>query len=429
VKSNRVGEPLLRLILTGASGYIGERLVQLAVDRGYEVVVLGSAPSRARVARVFPWHLGEEPLPVVFAGATAVVHLGHSWISDSKSGVSPANVNLVGTKKLASAALAAGISRFIFASSTSARPGALNAYGRIKHAIEQHLLGLPHAEGRVLCARIGLVYGGAEKGQYGLLSKLVRMTPVLPMIGIDRKVQPIHVDEVCGALLALASDAPPQREGPSPHIFVVAAPEPVTFGDWLRKLRFAHTGRRMLLLPVSIWVALFACDMFRVIPLAPKIDRERILGLAGATPMDSAADLAALEVSVLPADEGLASIRPVRRRRVAEAIALLSYVAGKRIASPASIARLLRGIDRLGAPPLGLPRLVVAYPALLRAFEPIHSRVDHRLAERLHLAAMVVESMHGRLAKKPPKIAAVMIEVALDALAIPFRLVLGRRFA
>jgi nucleoside-diphosphate-sugar epimerase len=426
VKSNRVGEPLLRLILTGASGYIGERLVELALERGYEVVVLGSAPSGARV---FPWRLGEEPPLEVFHGATAVVHLGHSWISDSKAGDSATNINLAGSKKLAGAALAAGISRFIFASSTSARPGALNAYGRIKHAIEQHLLGMPHAEGRVLCARIGLVYGGAEKGQYGLLSKLVRMTPVLPMIGIDRKVQPIHVDEVCGALLTLASDALPQREGPSPQIFVVAAPKSMTFGDWLRVLSLAQTGRRMLLLPVPTWVALFACDMSRVIPLAPKIDRERILGLAGTAPLDSAADLAALKVSVRSADEGLASIRPVRRRRVAEAMALLSYVAGKSIASPATIARLLRGIDRLSAQPLGLPRLVVACPALLRAFEPIHSRANHRLAERLHLAAMVVESMHGRLAGKPPKIAAVMIEVALDALAIPFRLILGRWFA
>jgi nucleoside-diphosphate-sugar epimerase len=429
VKSIRNGERRLRLVLTGASGYVGGAFAELAVSRGHQVVALGSPPSSVRVARVFPWRLGECPPPEAFEGASVVVHLGHSWIADSKAGFSPENINVAGSKKLASAALEAGVSRFIFASTISARPGALNVYGRTKHAIEEHLLGLPHSAGRVLCARIGLVYGGAEKGQYGLLSKLVRMTPVLPMIGIDRKVQPIRIDEVCEALLALASGSLHQREGASQQIFVVAAPAPMTFGNWLQVLSLAHTGRRMLLLPVPTWLALFACDLSQVIPFAPKIDRERILGLAGTAPMDSAADLAALKVSVLPAGEGLALIRPVRRRKVAEAIVLLSYVAGKRIASPAAIARLLRGIDRLGAQPLGLPRPVIAYPALLRAFEPLHSRANHRLAERLHLAAMVAESMHGRLAKKPPKMSRVIIELAIDALAVPLRLVLGHRFA
>src|SRR5262249_2381429 len=121
--------------------------------------------------------------------------------------------------------------------------------------------------------------------------------------------------------------------------------------------------------------------------------------------------------------------RPVRRRRIAEAIALLSYLAGRRIASPATVARLVRGIDRLGAQPLGLPRVAVACPALLRAFEPLHRRAHHRLAERLHVAGMVVESMDGEAGKKPPGVLAAMIELAFDAAAVPFRLVLGRRFA
>ena len=419
----------MRLIVTGASGYIGMRLVELALARGHEVVVLGAAPPGLQVANVFPWRLGETPPSEALHEATAVVHLAHSWLSDSKAGSGPANVNLDGSDKLASAALSAGISRFVFASSTSARPGALNAYGRIKRAIEQNLLGLPHAGARVVCARIGLVYGGAEKGQYGLLSKLVRVTPVLPMIGLDRKVQPIHVDEVCRALLTLGGEASPRMKGSLPRTPVIAAPEPITFGDWLRALAFAQAGRRILLLPVPTWFALLACDICRALPFAPKVERERILGLAGTAPMESAADLAALEIWVRPVGEGLASIRQVRRRRIGEAIALLSYVAGRRTASPATVARLVRGIDRLGAHPLGLPRLVVACPSLLRAFEPVHRRANHRLAERLDLAAMVVESMDGEANKKRTGIVAAMIEVAFDAAAVPFRLVLGRRFA
>ena len=418
-----------RLVLTGASGYIGRRLVEIASDRGCQILALGSAPSSAESMRAIPWRLGDEPPIEALDGAAAVIHLGHSWISDSTHGVSAANVNLAGSERLAKAALAAGVGRFVFASTTSARPGALNAYGRIKHAVEERLRELPEAQLSVVCARIGLVYGGRELAQYGLLSKLVRMTPILPMIGIDREVQPIHLDEVCAALLALAIDPLPPRDGISPRTFVLAAPEPVTFGDWLRLLRFAQTGKRLLLVPVPTWSALFACDLSRFVPFAPTIGRERVLGLSGTAPMDSRADLAALKISVVAPSEGLASIRPVRRRKVAEAIAMLSYVAGHRITSAAAIARLIRGIGRGNAQPLGLPGFALACPPMLRAFEPLHARHHHRFAQRLHLAAMVVESMHEHEETRRPNIVALVAQAALEVVALPFRLVLGRRFA
>ena len=71
--------------------------------------------------------------------------------------------------------------------------------------------------------------------------------PVLPMIGLDREVQPIHVDEVCEALVTLAIDPPAGRQ-----TVVIASPAPVTFGAWLRMLRRARHGRGMLLVPVPI---------------------------------------------------------------------------------------------------------------------------------------------------------------------------------
>src|SRR5262249_53124378 len=151
-------------------GYIGARLVERARQRGCEVVILGSALPGSDVTAI-PWRLGEGPRLTAFLGATAVVHLAHDWASDSLHGTRPENANLAGAQILASTARGGGLSRFVFASTTSARPEALNAYGRIKYAIEEQLKALPWSEGRIFCARIGLVYGGPERGQYGLMSK------------------------------------------------------------------------------------------------------------------------------------------------------------------------------------------------------------------------------------------------------------------
>lgn len=409
-----------RLVVTGASGYIGTRLVERARARGCDVVVLGSRPAGAIGATTpaIPWRLGETPPLTAFAGATAVLHLAHDWASDRLNGTGPGNANPVGAEALARAARDSGVPRFVFASTTSARPEALNAYGRIKHATEERLKALPGSEGRILCARIGLVYGGPERAQYALMAKLATL-PVLPMIGLDREVQPIHVDEACDGLLALALDPPPGRQ-----TVVIAGPRPVTFGAWLRTLRRARHGRGLLLVPVPIELALKACDWSKRISFVPTVERERVLGLAGAAPMPSAADLAALGLSLRDPARLLMECRPARRRLIAESAALLRYVAGTRVRSPGAIIRLARVVRRDPAFRRASPWPTVRWPALLRLFEPIRPATHHGLSRRLHLAAMVAETLPAQRRPRGPWWLAVALQLALETVALPFRLLL-----
>ncbi|MBN8989092.1 MAG: NAD(P)-dependent oxidoreductase [Rhizobiales bacterium] len=410
-----------RLLITGASGYIGTRLVELAIGKGYEVIALGSPPPGSRI-RTVPWRLGEAPAPELLAGAKAVIHLGHAWSSDAQHGSGPDNINLSGSERLAGAVLEAGIPRFVYASTTSSRAGALNAYGRVKHAIEARLQALPGAAEGISCARVGLVYGGPGQGLFGLLSKLVSLTPVLPMIGLDRQVQPIHLDEVCAGLLRLAEEPPLHRP-----VVILAGPEPVTFGSWLRLLRRALAGKRLILVPVPIPLALLACDLTRLIPFFPTVDRERVLGLAGAAPMDSRADLALLSIEVADPLAKLAEAPVARRRRIGEAVAMLRYVSGGSACSIGPVIRLARVIARTPGTRPALPALVLRWPGLLRLLEPWRPSMNHQLARELHLAAMVVES--EPMARMPAAPARVLKELAQDALALPFRILFGRIYA
>ena len=408
-----------RVVVTGASGYIGARLVERAQHGGCEVVVLGSRPAGSDIDAV-PWRLGETPRLTAFAGASAVIHLAHDWASDRRDGNGPGNANPIGAEVLARAAREAGVPRFVFASTTSARPEALNAYGQIKFATEERLKAMPRSEDRVSCARIGLVYGGPERGQYALMAKLVRL-PILPMIGLDREVQPIHVDEVCDGLIALALDPPAGR----PTV-VLAGPVPVTFGNWLRMLRRGRHGRRIRLVPVPIGFALKACDWSRSIPFVPTVERERVLGLAGAAPMASADDLAALGLSLRAPERALAECRPARRRLIAESAAMLRYVAGARVRSPGAVIRLARATRQDPASRRALPRLAVRWPALLRFVEPVRPSMNHGLSRRLHLAAMVVESFPAEQTRPQPRIGTIVAQLLGEAAALPFRLILGR---
>jgi nucleoside-diphosphate-sugar epimerase len=408
-----------RLVVTGASGYIGARLVERARARGCEVVVLGSRPAGQTIAAT-PWRLGEAPRLTAFVGATAVVHLAHDWGSDRLNGTGPGNANMIGAEVLARAVREAGVPRLVFASTNSARPEALNAYGRIKHATEERLKSLPRSEGRIFCARIGLVYGGPERAQYGLMSKLVTL-PVLPMIGLDREVQPIHLDEVCDGLLALALDPPAGRQ-----TVVLAGPTPVTFGAWLRTLRRGRLGRGLWLVPVPISIALKACDWSRSISFVPTVDRERVLGLAGAAAMASAADLAALGLSLRDPARALMHCRAARRRLIAECAAMLRYVTGARVRSPGAIIRLARVVRHDPAFRRALPAPALWRPGLLRLLEPVRPSMRHGLSRRLHLAAMVAETLPAQHTRARPGLLTLTAQMALEGIALPFRLLLRR---
>ena len=204
----------------------------------------------------------------------------------------------------------------------------------------------------------------------------------------------------------------------------------MTFGNWLRLLRRAQTGKRILLfLPLPIWAALAACELTRIVPFIPTINRERILGLAGTAPIESADDLAFLKIKILSPRKRLATLRSERRRIIAESRAILYYIAGRQVPTKAAIARLIRGIDRLGGQSLGLPRLVVSCPALLRGLDPVRPHYENQLAQRLHLAAMVAESMHAPDRCSRPSIFSLIGHSLLELIALPFRLVLGRLYS
>jgi nucleoside-diphosphate-sugar epimerase len=395
---------MARLLVTGASGYIGRQLVTLARARGHSVV----APGRSALpdTEFVPWSLGERMPPAALVGADAVIHLAHSWRADAEGN---SGLNAVAGEFLAREALACGIARFVFASTNSARPTARNAYGRCKYAIESVLAGMEGTAGRVVSARIWLVYGGTPSGQYAIMRRLTALTPVLPMAGLDRSVQPIHIDEVCEALLVLALN--PALTQP---YYVVAGPT-MRFSQWLKILRKAQTGRGLLLVPVPLNVLLLASR------LSPLVPRERVLGLAGTQPMAAEESLAAL--GLMPGDP-LTLLRREQKHTPGEARAMLIYLGAKPTVEMER--NLETGLDRAGLSPLGLCQLQISHPGMIALAEPPANWHRNRLAQALHLASQIVEAYE--MPKPRPKILPVILSLATDLLTLPLRLLTARRF-
>jgi nucleoside-diphosphate-sugar epimerase len=117
----------MRILITGASGFVGSHLLPDLLDDGAQIVALYHRPN----SRDLPAHssltwvrsdLTTDRLTSLLAGIDAVIHLaaGSALGTDQRVRDALYLLNVDATDRLAAAALAAGVKRFVFASSIAA---------------------------------------------------------------------------------------------------------------------------------------------------------------------------------------------------------------------------------------------------------------------------------------------------------------------
>lgn len=184
------------LAVTGGTGFVGQRLLRLAGERGFTV--------RALTRRVQPplpgveWIEGDLSQPgELCRGADAVIHV--AGVINARSAAEFDAGNIVGTQTVIEAAMAAGVRRFVHVSSLAAREPALSRYGASKAKSEALVSGsgLDWA-----IVRPPAVYGPGDRETLELFRLAARGLALVPMRG---RASFIHADDLGAALLALAT--------------------------------------------------------------------------------------------------------------------------------------------------------------------------------------------------------------------------------
>ncbi|HWV42660.1 NAD-dependent epimerase/dehydratase family protein [Pseudorhodoplanes sp.] len=243
----------MRVLITGASGFVGRALTCSLSRAGYQV--RAAARNRGAVPRAEILEIVQLPdlaKPVdwrpLLADVDAVVHLaGIAHISRKLPDTIYDRVNRIATKELALAAsLSPNVRRLVFISSIRAQTGPVSdhiltendppqpvdAYGRSKLAAEAFVRGYG-APWTIL--RPVMVYGPEARANFRQLARAAALPLPLPFRGLDKRRSVVALDNLLSAIRFTL-----EHPATVNQTYIVADPTPISPAEMIAIMREAR---------------------------------------------------------------------------------------------------------------------------------------------------------------------------------------------
>lgn len=306
------------MLLVGATGFIGRHLHRALEDAGHEVV----PAARSAAPGVLQVDLGRDTDASVWrprlAGIDVVINAAGAFVE--RAGNRLDALHEAGPVALFDAAAQQGVRRVIQLSALGADSGSTHYYAS-KHAADRHLAQLP-VDWAIL--QPSLVFGPG-----GTSSAVMLCIATMPMLVLPRlfrsSVQPVHIDDLSAAVVALVDGAP----APRAPVAVVGA-SACSLRDYLQGLRqqlglprariieipdgLIRLGR---LLPPLSRSGLLGEDAMKMLAAGNTASFESLAALLGRAPREAAAFIPRALAPALSTQATLAWTLPLLRWSIA----------------------------------------------------------------------------------------------------------------
>lgn len=281
----------MRILVTGATGFVGRALCEELAQQKHEVVAvvrkesaeLGDSIETISLTTIdesTEWTAALQNVDVVVHLA-ARVHVMRDDAADSLAEFRQVNVD--GTLNFAMQASKAGVKRFIFMSSVKVNGESTaidqpfkfsdvahpqDAYGISKFEAEEGLVKVSQSTGmKVVIIRPPLIYGDGVKANFANMLKLVKFGLPLPFGAIKNKRSLIYVENLTSFIAACITN-----KNAANKTFLVSDGDDVSTTELLKACAFA-LNKKIWLLPIPQSWLLFGFKL-----LGKKNLAQRLLG-------------------------------------------------------------------------------------------------------------------------------------------------------
>jgi uncharacterized protein YbjT (DUF2867 family) len=251
----------------GGTGFLGRRLVRRLAGEGATLRIAVRSPERARSileaadldrVTVFRADVRDQAsVAAAVAGADAVVNVVSAYVE--KAGVTFESVHVQGAKTVAQQAAAAGVARLVLGSGIGADPESRSLYIRARGRGE---LVVRQAFPSATIVRPSAMFGPGD-ALFGTFADIVRLLPVVPLIGGGTRLQPVYVEDVAEAIARMLAD-----RGAAGQTYELAGPGVYTLRE-LVGVALRLIDKRRLLVPVPFAVAEIQARLFEFLPSPP----------------------------------------------------------------------------------------------------------------------------------------------------------------
>jgi uncharacterized protein YbjT (DUF2867 family) len=275
--TNKDKDGVMKVLVTGATGYVGNSVCEALVEAGHSVVGLSRDGQKSKTASGVSLALNAKVeyragdvasgagLADAMRGAEAVVHL--VGIIAEKGQQTFSRVHVGGTRNVLEAAKSAGVKRYLQMSALGAGPQATSGYSSTKYAAEQ-LVQASTLEWTIF--RPSLVFGKGDDFFGRVLKNLVSSGPIVPQIGDGSfPFRPVWVGDVAAAFAqALLSPATVGK------VYDLVGPKEYSFKRLL-DLEMGVLGMKKPMIPVPIFVMDVMVPLMNLVPAIAPITKDQ----------------------------------------------------------------------------------------------------------------------------------------------------------
>ena len=235
------------ILVTGATGYVGGRLVSGLLERGLRVRALARDPARARVADGVEVAKGDvvsgDGLAEALDGVEIAYYLVHAMGRGNGPAASFAERDRRGARNFGEAARAAGVRRVVYLGGLEGAGGSVSEHLRSREEVAEILAGMvPEA----VHVRAAMVIGDGSASFVMLRSLVERLPAMVTPRWIDTRSQPVAIDDVVGTLAELATrdDVPAEVQ--------LGGSEVITYREMMERTARALGRRPPLIVKVPV---------------------------------------------------------------------------------------------------------------------------------------------------------------------------------